>query len=39
MVERFEYELDTTKPQEMWRKQVEENLAARAAMAGSAPVA
>ena len=31
MVERFEYELDTTRPNEVWRKEVEENLARRAA--------
>lgn len=30
MVERFEFELDTTKPVEMWQRQVEENLAAMA---------
>ncbi|WP_329240372.1 3-ketosteroid-9-alpha-hydroxylase subunit A [Actinoallomurus sp. NBC_01490] len=39
MVERFEYELDTTKPNEIWQKQVEENLAAQAAAADRAPVA
>jgi 3-ketosteroid 9alpha-monooxygenase subunit A len=40
MVERFEYELDTTKPNEVWEKQVQDNLAARAAAAqGKAPVA
>ncbi|WP_327152752.1 hypothetical protein [Nocardioides sp. Root140] len=27
MVERFEFEIDTTKPVEMWRREVEENLA------------
>jgi 3-ketosteroid 9alpha-monooxygenase subunit A len=31
MVERFEYELDTTKPNEVWERQVQANLAARAA--------
>ncbi|GLW99175.1 putative oxygenase [Microtetraspora sp. NBRC 16547] len=31
MVERFEYELDTTRPVEAWRKEVEANLARRAA--------
>ncbi|MGY1812494.1 Rieske 2Fe-2S domain-containing protein [Blastococcus sp. SYSU D00820] len=31
MTERFEYELDTTRPNEAWRKEVEENLARRAA--------
>jgi 3-ketosteroid 9alpha-monooxygenase subunit A len=38
MVERFEYELDTTKPNEMWEKQVQDNLAAKAARR-KAPVA
>jgi 3-ketosteroid 9alpha-monooxygenase subunit A len=38
MVERFEYELDTTKPNEVWEKQVQDNLAARAAAQGKAPV-
>ncbi|QIX26538.1 3-ketosteroid-9-alpha-hydroxylase subunit A [Nocardioides sp. JQ2195] len=33
MTERFEFELDTTKPVEVWKKEVAENLAAR----GSAP--
>ncbi|WP_233510518.1 Rieske 2Fe-2S domain-containing protein [Actinomadura craniellae] len=33
MVERFEYELDTTRPVEAWRREVEENLARRAAAA------
>jgi len=37
MVERFEYELDTTRPNEIWERQVEENLAAQAA-AGRTPV-
>jgi 3-ketosteroid 9alpha-monooxygenase subunit A len=32
MVERFEYELDTSKANEIWRKQVEENIAKRAAV-------
>jgi 3-ketosteroid 9alpha-monooxygenase subunit A len=31
MVDRFEYELDTTSPHEEWMKVVNENLAARAA--------
>jgi 3-ketosteroid 9alpha-monooxygenase subunit A len=31
MVERFEYELDTTRPNEAWRKEVEDNLARTAA--------
>jgi 3-ketosteroid 9alpha-monooxygenase subunit A len=39
MVERFEYELDTTKANEVWEKQVQDNLAARAAAQGKAPVA
>ena len=29
MVERFEFEIDTTKPNEAWRREVEENLARR----------
>jgi 3-ketosteroid 9alpha-monooxygenase subunit A len=38
MVERFEYELDTTRPVEAWQKEVEENLARKAAAAaGSRP--
>jgi 3-ketosteroid 9alpha-monooxygenase subunit A len=39
MVERFEYELDTTKPNEVWEKQVQDNLAAKAAAQGKTPVA
>jgi 3-ketosteroid 9alpha-monooxygenase subunit A len=31
MTDRFEFELDTTKPNEAWQRQVEENLAARKA--------
>jgi 3-ketosteroid 9alpha-monooxygenase subunit A len=38
MVERFEYELDTTKPNEVWEKQVQDNLAAKAAAQGRTPV-
>jgi 3-ketosteroid 9alpha-monooxygenase subunit A len=38
MVERFEYELDTTRPNEVWEKQVQDNLAAKAARR-KAPVA
>jgi 3-ketosteroid 9alpha-monooxygenase subunit A len=38
MVERFEYELDTTKPNEVWEKQVQDNLAAKAAAKGRTPV-
>jgi 3-ketosteroid 9alpha-monooxygenase subunit A len=34
MVERFEFEIDTTKPNEAWRREVEENLAKRAAASG-----
>ncbi|MBG0817906.1 Rieske 2Fe-2S domain-containing protein [Planomonospora sp. ID82291] len=36
MVERFEFELDTTRPVEAWQKEVEENLARRAAARSSA---
>jgi 3-ketosteroid 9alpha-monooxygenase subunit A len=35
MVDRFEFEIDTTRPSEHWTKEVEENLAAARA-AGSA---
>ena len=28
MVDRFEFEIDTTRPREAWMKEVEENLAA-----------
>jgi 3-ketosteroid 9alpha-monooxygenase subunit A len=38
MVERFEYELDTTRPNEVWEKQVQDNLAAKAAAKGGASV-
>jgi 3-ketosteroid 9alpha-monooxygenase subunit A len=38
MVDRFEYELDTTRPNEVWEKQVQDNLAARAAAKGGASV-
>ena len=31
MTDRFEFEIDTTKPNEAWRREVEENLAKRAA--------
>jgi 3-ketosteroid 9alpha-monooxygenase subunit A len=31
MTDRFEFEIDTTKPNEAWRREVEENLARRAA--------
>jgi 3-ketosteroid 9alpha-monooxygenase subunit A len=37
MVDRFEFELDTTRPYEAWMKEVEANIAAQAAAAGSAP--
>ena len=36
MTARFEYEIDTSKPNEAWRKQVEENLAARASAGAGA---
>ncbi|MFL0242210.1 Rieske 2Fe-2S domain-containing protein [Mycobacterium sp. SMC-17] len=36
MVDRFEFELDTTRPREAWMKEVEANLAARAA--ASSPI-
>jgi 3-ketosteroid 9alpha-monooxygenase subunit A len=36
MVDRFEFELDTTRPCEAWMKEVETNMAAQAATAGSA---
>ncbi len=35
MVDRFEFELDTTRPREAWMKEVEANVAARAATADS----
>ncbi|TYL45489.1 3-ketosteroid-9-alpha-hydroxylase subunit A [Nocardioides sp. BGMRC 2183] len=31
MTERFEFEIDTTKPNEAWKREVEQNMAARAA--------
>jgi 3-ketosteroid 9alpha-monooxygenase subunit A len=31
MVDRFEYEIDVTRPREAWQKEVEANVAARAA--------
>ncbi|OCB59696.1 3-ketosteroid-9-alpha-hydroxylase [Mycobacterium vulneris] len=34
MVDRFEFELDTTRPYEAWMREVEANLAARAATSG-----
>ena len=34
MVDRFEFELDTTRPHEAWMKEVDANLAARAATTG-----
>ena len=34
MTERFEFEIDTTKPNEAWRHEVEENIAKRAAASG-----
>jgi 3-ketosteroid 9alpha-monooxygenase subunit A len=36
MVDRFEFELDTTRPCEAWMKEVEANMAAQAATMGSA---
>jgi 3-ketosteroid 9alpha-monooxygenase subunit A len=35
MVDRFEFELDTTRPREAWTQEVEANLAARAAASSS----
>lgn len=35
MVDRFEFELDTARPYEAWRKQVEANMAAQALVSGS----
>jgi nitrite reductase/ring-hydroxylating ferredoxin subunit len=35
MVDRFEFELDTTRPSEAWMKEVEANIAAKAAVAES----
>jgi len=35
MVDRFEFELDTTRPREAWMKEVEANMAAQAAGTGS----
>ena len=37
MTDRFEYELDTTRPVEAWQREVEENLALRAAATGARP--
>ena len=34
MVDRFEFELDTTRPHEAWMREVDANLAARAATTG-----
>ncbi|MEU1525406.1 Rieske 2Fe-2S domain-containing protein [Nocardia rhamnosiphila] len=36
MVDRFEFELDTTRPLEAWNREIEENLARQADAAGSA---
>ncbi|TDD91088.1 3-ketosteroid-9-alpha-hydroxylase subunit A [Actinomadura darangshiensis] len=36
MTDRFEFEIDTTRPVESWQKEVEENLARRAAQGASA---
>ncbi len=38
MVDRFEFEIDTTRPNEAWRREVEENLARRAEAAEKQPV-
>ncbi|WP_217251050.1 Rieske 2Fe-2S domain-containing protein [Streptomyces sp. AC602_WCS936] len=38
MTDRFEFELDTTRPVEAWQKEVEANLARKAAAAESRPV-
>lgn len=35
MVDRFEYEIDVTRPREAWQKEVEANIAARPAHAGT----
>jgi 3-ketosteroid 9alpha-monooxygenase subunit A len=35
MVDRFEFELDTTRPSEAWLKEIEDNMAAKAAVTGS----
>ena len=32
MVDRFEYEIDTTRPREEWMKEVEANLAAKSSV-------
>ncbi len=36
MTDRFEFEMDTTRPVAAWMKEVDENLAARAASAAEA---
>lgn len=38
MTDRFEFEIDTSRPNEAWRKEVEENLARRRAAASEQPV-
>ena len=35
MVDRFEFELDTTRPSEAWMKEIEENMAAKTALSES----
>jgi 3-ketosteroid 9alpha-monooxygenase subunit A len=35
MVDRFEFELDTTRPSEAWMKEIEANIAARDAVSGA----
>jgi 3-ketosteroid 9alpha-monooxygenase subunit A len=37
MTQRFEFELDTSKPNEAWRREVEENLARKASTEGRVP--
>jgi len=39
MTQRFEFELDTSKPNEAWRREVEENLARKASAEGRVPQA
>jgi 3-ketosteroid 9alpha-monooxygenase subunit A len=34
MVDRFEYEIDVTRPREVWQQQVEENIAERTGASG-----
>jgi hypothetical protein len=39
MTERFEFEIDTTRPNEAWRAEVQENLARRNAQSGAGAAA